>query len=120
MDLLSFRRNSEKLRDALRILTPEKSESNHIELETMLQAAVNKYGAFASQIEADLVSFFNSRFENAGNKEIVEEDIHFFAERLDTMTSTFKNSGKKPSEVLKERLSEVVQIIDGLVTLASF
>lgn len=86
----------------------------------MLQTAVNKYGAFALQMEATLVQFFNSRLENPGDKKIVEEDISKFALKLDDMASIFKNSGKKPSESLKERLFELVQIIDGLVVFSSF
>lgn len=120
MDTLSFRKNLEKLRDSLRILTPEKNESNHIQLETLLQTVVNKYGALALQMEVILVQMFNSRFENPGGKEIVEQDINKFSQKLDDMASIFKNSGKKPSESLKERLSELVEMIDGLVMFSSF
>lgn len=120
MDTLTFRKNLEKLRDTFRILTPEKSESNHIELESVLQTIVNKYGALALQIEAFLVEFFNSRLENPGDKQVVEEDIKRFAQKLDDMALIFQNSGEKPSVSLKERLLELVQIIDGLVLFSSF
>lgn len=66
------------------------------------------------------MQFFNSRFENPGDKKIVEEDGSKFAEKLDTIASIFKNSGQKPSQLLKQRLSVVEEIIDFLVVFASF
>lgn len=119
-DVLSFRGNLAKLRDAFRILTPEKTQTNHIELEKMLQMIVNKYGAFALQFEKGLVQFFNSRFENPNDKRIVEEDIRNFADKLDNLASVCEKIGKKPSELLRLRILEIVEIIDGLVAFSSF
>lgn len=83
-----------------------------------MQTVVNKYGALVRQIEATLVQFFNYRFEHPGDKKIADEDISKYAQRLDTVALNFRESGKKPSELLNERLSELVQFIDGLVMVA--
>lgn len=80
---------------------------------------VNKYGALALQIETSLVKFFNYRFDKPGDKEIVQEDISKFAQQLDDMASSFEGSGKTPSDLINDRLSDLVQIIDGLVMFAT-
>lgn len=110
------------MRDALKIVIPQKNESHHIELETLLQTVVNKYGALALQVEAILVEMFNDRNEHPHpeDKKIIEEDIRVFAHKLNTIALGFEESGTKPSELIKNRLLELVEIIDSFVMFASF
>ncbi|KAJ6650040.1 hypothetical protein Bhyg_05283 [Pseudolycoriella hygida] len=117
-DILLFRKAVEKFRDSVMALTPEKSESNHIALETTLQEMVNKYGALVLRIEANLVDLFNGRpIGSTSEREVYKSEISKFTQKLDNF---FKTSGKTPCEVFKERALEVVQIIDGLITSTDY
>ncbi len=102
----------EKVRDAIGTLIPEQSESNHIELTNLLQSIVNKFGAFVLEMEQGLVKFFNSLIGTTDNQKNFDEKIVNFAQMF---VSVFESSGKKPSELVKERFLEVVGIIDAFV-----
>lgn len=117
-----FRQNLEKVRDAFRSLIPDKNEESHAVLESLLQTQVNKYGPIVEMMEKTLVLYFNSRFEKPDKPDdnLVEAEIAHFVEKLDMILSIFQKSGKKPSDLLKERLSEIVDFIDGFVSFASF
>lgn len=118
--ILYFRKNLQKVREALRMLTPDKDEPSHIVLESMLQTQVNKYGPYVKQFEQIMVLYFNSRNENPNDKQVVEKHIANFEQKLDTIVTISKTSGKKPSDLFKEKLSEIVELIDGLVLFASY
>ncbi|XP_037042568.1 uncharacterized protein LOC119078930 isoform X2 [Bradysia coprophila] len=116
-DLQSFRESLQRIRDTLAILIPEQSESNRIELHSLLQLIVNKFGSFVSERESKLVQFVNGVFGNLDERRKFEEDVSHFALQLET---GFSNIPIKPSEFLTEKLLELVEIIDIFVNFTSF
>ncbi|KAG4079452.1 hypothetical protein HA402_005149 [Bradysia odoriphaga] len=116
-DLQLFRESLQRIRDTVAVLIPEQSDSNHIELHSLLQLIVNKFGSFFYEQEGKLVKFVNGVFGNLDERRKFEGDVSNFAQQLE---AGFSNIPIKPSEFLTEKLLELVEIIDVFVNFTSF
>lgn len=120
MNLLTIRTNLEKVRDAFGNLIPEQNEENHIELDTLLQLIVNKFGPLVFVMEESAVTFYNSLSEYRPSEQFVFDKVNRLADKLNTLEHIFQTTGKKPSEILEERLSELQKLIDFFVDFLTF